>query len=172
MSTAKAITIVGVFSNRPDADAAINALYQAGFNASEIGVASRNGDGTVGTKTDSPTKVETEAEDAGEGALAGAAVGVGIGGLIGAGVIAGIIPVIGPALFGGTLAGILASNAAAGAAATGIVGALIGWGVPEEHATYYESEVAAGRTIVTVTSSGRSEEARTILKTYGGASRT
>lgn len=86
--------------------------------------------------------------------------------------LAGIIPVIGPALFGGTLAGILASNAAGGAAAAGIVGALVGWGVPEEHATHYQSEVAAGRTIVTVTSSQRCDEARAILKAHGASSRT
>lgn len=171
MSTATCTTVVGVFSSRQDADAAINALYQAGFTASQIGVASRNTDGTTNTKKKSGIKANSEAEDAGNGALVGAVAGAGIGGLIGAGVLAGVIPVIGPALFAGTL-GVLASNAAAGAAATGIVGALVGWGVPEEHAKFYESEVAAGRAIVTVTSTERCDEARAILKRHGGASRT
>jgi hypothetical protein len=171
MSTATCTTTVGVFATRQDAEAAIAALYQAGFTSSEIGVASRNSDGTMNTKKKPATKAKADAEDAGEGALVGAVAGAGIGGLIGAGVLAGVIPVIGPALFAGTL-GVLASNAATGAAAAGIVGALVGWGVPEEHAAYYESEVAAGRTIVTVTSTGRCDEARTILNTYGGASRS
>lgn len=171
MSTATCTTAVAVFANRTDADAAITALHQAGFTSSEIGVVARNGEGTARTRKATSTSTESEAEDAGEGALAGAVAGAGIGGLIGAGVLAGMIPVIGPALFAGTL-GVLASNAAGGAAVAGIVGALVGWGVPHEDATYYESEVAAGRTIVTVTSSGRCDEARAILRTYGGTSRS
>ena len=42
--------------------------------------------------------------------------------------------------------------------------------VPKEDAAYYESEVKAGRTIVTVTSN-RCEEARRILQNNGGTSR-
>ena len=46
--------------------------------------------------------------------------------------------------------GVLLSNAAAGAAVAGLAGALIGYGIPEDEAKYYQGEFEAGRTIVTV----------------------
>jgi len=174
MITATSTTAVGVFSNRDDAESAISALHRAGFGTEEIGVVSRNSQGTAAaTNRNINTEVddtEDDAEDAAGGAAVGAAAGVGIGALIGAGVLAGVIPVIGPALFAGTL-GVLASNAAGGAAVAGLVGAFVGWGVPKEDAEFYESEVSAGRTVVTVTSD-RFEEARSILQNHGGTSRT
>ncbi|MDB5337384.1 MAG: hypothetical protein JWN70_3003 [Planctomycetaceae bacterium] len=159
-------TVVGVFPSRQDAEAAVSALYDAGFTASEIGVVSRNTVGTTKTKK----KANAEAEDAGEGAAVGAVAGAGIGALIGAGVLAGVVPVIGPALFAGTL-GVLASNAAGGAAVVGVIGALTGWGVSDEDAKYYESEVASGRAVVTVTAIDRCDEARAIMRRFGATSR-
>jgi hypothetical protein len=75
--------------------------------------------------------------------------------------------VIGPAITAGTL-GIVLSNAAAGAAAAGVTGALIGAGIPENEAKYYEGELGAGRTIVTVAAAARGDEARAILHGAGG----
>jgi uncharacterized protein (TIGR02271 family) len=49
----------------------------------------------------------------------------------------------------------------------GLIGALVGAGVPEEEAGYYEGEFKAGRTIVTVTADGREDEARSILRHFG-----
>jgi hypothetical protein len=74
--------------------------------------------------------------------------------------------VVGPAIAGGTL-GVILSNAAAGAAAGGLVGALAGAGIPEEEAHYYQGEFESGRTIVTVATDGRADEARTILSRHG-----
>ena len=82
----------------------------------------------------------------------------------------GVIPVIGPVLAVGPLAAALIS-AAGGAAAGGIAGALIGWGVPEEDARFYEEEVKAGRYVVTVHGS-RAADARTVLTTHGAYDRT
>ena len=69
--------------------------------------------------------------------------------------MAGFLPAIGPVVAGGIFASILAS-AAGGAAVAGIAGALIGLGIPEHEAAYYEGEVKSGapsspsrRTIVT-----------------------
>lgn len=164
MSTMTCTTAIGVFASRQNADAAIDELYEAGFTSSEIGVVTRDNQGNaVKTSRD-------EAEDAGEGALVGAVAGAGIGGLVGLGVLSGAIPVIGPALFAGTL-GVLASNAAGGAAIAGVIGALVAWGIPEEDAKYYEGEVAAGRTIVTVSATDRCDEARAILRRHGATSR-
>ena len=83
--------------------------------------------------------------------------------------LAGLVPGIGPALAGGTLAALL-SSAAAGAAAAGVAGALVGLGIPEKDATYYESEYRAGRTIVTV-HGPKSGAARAILDQHGATPR-
>jgi uncharacterized protein (TIGR02271 family) len=117
--------------------------------------------------------VRTGAADdtyADEGAVAGAVAGAAGGALVGAGIMAGVIPVIGPVLALGTLGTILV-NAAGGAAIVGITGALIGWGIPEEDASYYEGEVKAGRYLVTVEANGREGDARTILRRLGGHDR-
>src|SRR5512135_2260125 len=161
MTTEQRSTVVGVFEDRRQADAAINELRQAGFREDQIGVATRRAEG----ETLEATTAE-EGSRAGTGAITGALAGAGLGGLVGLGVIAGVIPVIGPVIAGGTLAAILA-NAAGGAAIGGLVGALAGSGIPEEEARYYQGEFEAGRTIVTVKADGRYDEAVTILRRHG-----
>lgn len=165
-------TVVGVFTNRAQADRAIDALYSAGFRSEQIGVVMRDQDG-LGTRsggTLANTTTDEAAANAGTGAMAGAAAGVGIGGLVGLGVLAGVVPVIGPAIAAGTL-GIILSNAAGGAAVAGLAGSLVGWGIPEEHARHYESEFSAGRAIVSVSAGARADEVRRILRTHGATSR-
>ena len=44
-------------------------------------------------------------------------------------------------------------------------------GIPEEEARFYESEVKAGRTVVSVHANGRADEALTILRRHGGYDR-
>jgi uncharacterized protein (TIGR02271 family) len=164
MAMAQNATVVGVFSDHSDARRAVRALKDAGFTESDIGVASAgdHANGTVTTEGDT-----TDAGFTGEGALTGAVAGAGVGTLWGLGILAGVLPAIGPAIAGGTLA-VLLSNAAAGAAAIGLAGGLIGLGIPKEEAEYYESEMKAGRTIVTVNAGSRRQEAMTLLKQYGG----
>ncbi len=128
-SATKSSTVVGVFENHHDADRAVAELRGAGFSNSQIGVVGHDKNG--GTTTDKGTKVE-------EGAIVGAAVGAGAGGLIGLGILAGLIPAIGPVIAGGALAALLA-NAAGGAAIAGLVGTLVGLGVPEDDAKYYDT---------------------------------
>ena len=108
--------------------------------------------------------IETESREA---VTVGTVAGAGIGGLVGLGVLVGAIPVIGPALAAGTLATIL-TNAAGGAVIAGLGGALMGWGVPEEHAKYYDGQFQAGRILVTVHTDDRCEQARAILESHGG----
>ena len=62
--------------------------------------------------------------------------------------------------------------AATGGTAGGLIGALIGVGIPEDEARRYETEVGAGRTIVTVQDEGRYNEAASILRNHGGAINT
>jgi uncharacterized protein (TIGR02271 family) len=155
--------IVGVFAQRGDAQRAVSALRQTGFNENEIGLITQNKDGAV-------TSQEGDGNNAAEGAAVGVATGLGVGALWALGIAAGVLPAIGPAIAGGVFASILTS-AAGGAAVGGLVGALVGLGIPEEEAEFYESEVKAGRTIVTVKTDQRREEAIHILRNHGASMR-
>jgi uncharacterized protein (TIGR02271 family) len=158
-------TVVGVFERYARAKQAIADLKAAGFEENKIGLVFRDEEGNT---IKSGAADDTYAE---EGAVAGAVAGAAGGAAIGAGIIMGVIPVIGPVLALGTIGTILA-NAAGGAAIIGLAGALIGWGVPEEDASFYEEEVKAGRYLVTVDADGKEAEARAILQRGGGFDRT
>jgi len=160
-STAK--TTVGVFETRAAAEKAVSELRAAGYRDDQIGLVAKNAEGKA-VRTDGAGDT-----NAGEGLAIGAAAGAATGGLVGLGVLAGVIPVIGPVLAVGTLGTILL-NAAGGAAIAGLTGALIGWGIPEEDAKYYESEVQAGRYLVTVTGE-RHVDARGHFTRLGGYDR-
>ncbi|HYH64506.1 MAG TPA: YsnF/AvaK domain-containing protein [Urbifossiella sp.] len=156
-------TVVGVFATRTEAEAAVRDLRAAGFADADIGLVGRNADGKV--------THETGDTNAGEGAVIGAAAGAGALALGSLAVTFGVIPVIGPILAVGPLAAALIS-AGAGAAAGGLAGALIGWGIPEDDAGYYEGEVKAGRYLVTVNAAARSSEAWDILHRNRGYNRS
>jgi len=156
--------VVGVFETKARAEQAIADLKAAGFDDDKIGMVYRGEDGKT-VKTGAAE--ETYAE---EGAVAGAVAGAAGGALVGAGIMAGVIPVVGPVLALGTLGTILV-NAAGGAAIAGLTGALIGWGIPEEDAAFYENEVKSGRYLVTVEANGRALEAREALHKRGGYDR-
>jgi uncharacterized protein (TIGR02271 family) len=159
-------TVIAIFDDRARAQSAIEQLKRAGFTEREIGVTARDGDtGSAEVLRDGGGK-ETHAK---EGAITGLAAGAGVGALWGLGILAGVLPAIGPAIAGGTLAAIL-SSAAAGAATAGLAGTLIGLGIPEDEAKYYEEEFRAGRTVVTVQAMGREAEAQSILRAAGGRS--
>jgi len=152
--------IVGVFDDHREADRAVDELRKAGFRDDQIGVAMRHDQGAGDTGD--------IAEDtfAGSGAVTGILAGLGLGALAGLGVLSGVIPVVGPAIAAGTL-GVILSNAAAGAGIGGLVGVLVGAGMPEHEAQYYQGEFEAGRTIVTVHADGRADEAMAILRRNG-----
>lgn len=157
--------VIGVFESKARADQAVEQLKAAGFDDASIGMVYRDAEGKT---------VKTGAADdtyAGEGAVAGAVAGAAGGALVGAGILAGVIPVVGPVLAIGTLGTVLL-NAAGGAAIVGLAGALVGWGIPEEDAAYYEGEVTAGRYLVTVEAGDRADEARALLHRHSGFDRT
>jgi len=153
-------TVVGVFEHRSDAERAIEALHLAGFTDEKIGFIMRDGGEHV---THDVATTGTSA--AGEGAVGGMLAGAGIGGLIAAAASL-LVPGFGPVLAGGILATTL-GGAAIGAAAGGILGSLVGMGVPEEEARYYQTEFESGRMLVTVQAEGRFDEARDILYRSG-----
>jgi hypothetical protein len=153
-------TLVGVFHDTTQAQEAVQALKRAGFTDEQIGVMSRH--------HESATQKGHHSGDsmAEEGAITGLATGAGIGALWGLGIMAGVLPGIGPAIAGGTL-GVILSSAAAGATAAGLTGALVGMGIPQEEADFYEGEFKSGRTLVTVRTHGRHADAVAILSKHG-----
>ena len=166
MATAKNVTnhatVVGVFNDIRMAQAAVEELRRVGFREDQIGVMTRGVHGETTTTGTAATGSHWE-----EGAAVGAAAGAGIGALWAVGMATIALPPILPAvLVSSWLVSVLAS-AVSGAVIAGIAGALIGLGIPEDEATYYEGEFHSGRTLVTVQAPGRYEEVRDILRRFG-----
>jgi uncharacterized protein (TIGR02271 family) len=157
-TTAQRSTVVGVFPSRPEAERAVAELKRAGFKDDEISLIGKDEKGVT----------RAEGNKAGAGAATGAAVGAGAAALTSLGITFGVIPVVGPVLALGPLAAALLS-AAGGAAAGGLIGALVGLGIPEHEAKYYESELQAGRFLVTVKAGSRYNEAWAILHRLGAS---
>lgn len=151
--------VVGVFRDAEAARSAIDELRVAGFGAHDV-------DLLMPDLADSgPRTAETKAaEGTATGAVLGGLLG-GLGGwLVGLGAIA--IPVVGPVVAAGAFATMLA-GAGAGLGVGAIAGGLIGLGIPEEEARWYEQEVEAGNTLVAVRGDGSYDAAREILRRHG-----
>jgi hypothetical protein len=164
VATYTGTTTVGVFETRQAAERAIADLRAEGYRDDQIGLIAKDSSGRtvrIGGAGDT---------NAGEGAAIGAAAGAGAMALGSLAVSFGVIPVIGPILAVGPIAAALIS-AGGGAAAGGLVGALVGYGIPEEDAKYYESEVNAGRYLVTLDAGVRADNARTVYAHLGGYDR-
>jgi hypothetical protein len=157
--------VVGVFDDPRHAQRCLAELRQAGFQDAELGVASPERNDVM------PATSEAKDTYAEEGAVTGILAGAGLGAAWGIGIAAGVLPMIGPVIAGGTLAAIAAS-AAIGASAAGVAGALIGLGIPEDEASYYEEEFKAGRTLVTVRAGSRYDDAVAIIRRWNGHAQT
>ena len=154
-------TVVGMFTNRPDAEAAIRELKAAGFGDDRIGVALQDRE----EQRDLRDLMETTGREAAGRAATGAVSGGLVGGLIG---LFGslLIPGIGPIVVGGVLASTL-TGAGIGAATGGIIGALVALGVPETDARHFDEGLRSGRTLVTVDAGARTAEALMMLDRHG-----
>ena len=169
-STTKSTT-VGVFSTRAQAQQAVAELKTLGYTDDQIGLVAKNQDGVSETTDGSgiagdPTGSRWE-EGTGIGAAAGAATGTGLG----LAVAAGLLTPVGPLIAGGALIALIAS-AGAGATVGTLVGGLVGLGVPEDDANYYEGEVHSGRYVVTVDAGNRSAEVKSMFNRYEGYDRS
>lgn len=153
MAMTQSEVAIGVFANEEQARQAIDDLERAGFDQKEIGYLMRT--------------AETEAADADrQSRVATGAIGGGVlGGVLGAAASL-LIPGIGPAIAGGILAATF-GGVVIGAAAGGVVGALTNLGVSEDDARFYQRELEAGRTIVTVKNSYGAAEAANIMRRNG-----
>jgi len=165
-SSATCTTVAGVFATRAAAEQAIAELRSAGYTDDQIGLVAKDPNSGKAVKEDGAGHRESNASD---GAALGIAAGAVAGAGVGAGIIFGLIPVIGPVLALGTIGTVLV-NAAGGAAIAGLAGLLIGLGVPEEDAKYYEGQVGLGRYLVTV-ECGTGNDARDVLTRHGGYNR-
>ncbi len=150
-------TVVGLFTDRSDAEDAIRDLKEAGFSDKQVGVALRDRDEQKQLMQDTGS---TAAEGAATGALSGGVVG-GLIGLLGS----LLIPGVGPIVVGGVLASAL-TGAGIGAATGGLIGGLMGLGVPEEDAQHFNRGIESGSILVTVNAGDRIPEALAILQAH------
>jgi hypothetical protein len=140
--------VVGVFPDDATARGAIEALRRAGFSDDELGILVR---------ADVNQNADTFASDTATGAVSGGVVGGVLGALASL-----LIPGFGPVLAGGIMLATLG-----GAAVGGIVGALVSMGVGENDAKFYQKELSAGHTIVTVKAPDDPEMVQRLLKEQG-----
>jgi len=147
-------TVVGAFRDHAEAQRAVGALEQAGFNAEHIGVLRKGEKDGV-----------HEVRDHGKGASTGVSTGLVEGGVLGAAalfLLPGAGPVIGAGILGSVILGALT-----GGATGGIVGALTGVGVRKDEADHYSREFESGQVLVTVRAPGREVEVHQIMGRYG-----
>ncbi len=137
--------VTGLFPDRESAEAAYNAAHARGYSKDDVNLVMSDETRTrhfAGTTAGKETELGNKAAE-------GAGIGAGIGGTVGA-ILAGIAAV-GTTLalpgLGLVIAGPLAAAAAgagAGAAGGGLIGALIGWNIPEERVKDYEEGIKNG----------------------------
>ncbi|MGF1588956.1 MAG: general stress protein [Pleurocapsa sp.] len=144
---------VGLFYSRDEAERALRALKDDGFDMNRVNVIAKDADQV--TKSAGMDTAQDEGNNAAEGAGAGATTGTvlgGIGGLlVGLGTLA--IPGVGPIIVAGEAATAIATTlagAGVGAAAGGIIGGLVGLGIPEEQAKIYSDRVGSGSYLIMV----------------------
>lgn len=138
---------IGTFPTREHAEAALRELRDSGFNMDKISVIAQNADSQkpMGAK-----EVHSPEQQAQEGAIAGATGGTLIGSFLG--LLGGLGVIAIPGLGAAAEVGIVLANtllgSGVGAAGGGIIGALVGWGLPEDQAQYYKEILSQGNYVV------------------------
>ncbi|QDE39616.1 hypothetical protein FIV34_10570 [Luteibacter pinisoli] len=119
-------------------------LKQAGFTSDDISALLPDRRGTRDFAHEHHTKAP-------EGATAGGVVGLGLGAGLGwlAGIGALAIPGVGPFIAAGPIMAAL-GGAAVGTATGGLIGALVGMGIPEFEAKRYDAKVREGSILISV----------------------
>jgi hypothetical protein len=140
----KNTAVFGIYHTREAAEEAVAALRRAHFRNTDISALFPDNAGTKDFAHEKNTKAP-------EGATTGATSGMVAGGVLGwlAGIGALAIPGIGPFIAAGPIMAALAGAGALGAFG-GIVGALVGMGIPEYEAKRYEGRVKHGGILLSV----------------------
>ena len=128
-------------------------LKQAGFTNNDISALLPDRRGTKDFAHEHNTKAP---EGATAGGIAGMGVGAALGWLAGVGALA--IPGVGPFIAAGPIMAAL-SGAAVGTATGGVVGSLVGMGIPEFEAKRYDAKIREGNILISVhTESGKQKD--------------
>ena len=128
-------------------------LKQAGFTNNDISALLPDRRGTKDFAHEHNTKAP---EGATAGGIAGMGVGAALGWLAGLGALA--IPGVGPFIAAGPIMAAL-SGAAVGTATGGVVGSLVGLGMPEFEAKRYDAKIREGNILISVhTESGKQKD--------------
>lgn len=158
----KNIAVFATFRDRLHAEAAVKELVNSGFREEDISVLLADNVGTRDFATERHSKAP-------EGAASGGGIGVVIGG--GLGLLVGLGAITTPAL-GLTAGPVIDALAGAGAVGVlgGILGAVIGMGMPEFEAKRYRGLIKDGRSLLSVhcESSDWVSRAKHVLKSVGG----
>jgi len=152
--------VAGLFNLRTQADAALRDLQANGFTEDQLGIIAPDPEGRGGGESiasDPALKPNTVTEGAVTGGILGGALGAFL-----AATGALVIPGIGPFIAGGILVTLI------GGGAGWLIGGLSGLGVSEEDARYFQEQVESGRSLVTVKTTDRVEDAVRILLRHGG----
>ena len=144
------------------AEIIVSALQSAGFSNNSISALLPDKSGTKDFAHEHNTKAP---EGATAGGIAGLGLGAGLGWLAGIGALA--IPGVGPFIAAGPIMAAL-GGAAIGTATGGIVGALVGMGIPEFEAKRYDAKIRAGNILISVHTedSKQRDAAKEIFKRY------
>ena len=154
-------TVVAMFDNVNDAQAAVRELVDNGFTRENISLVSREGADQYGELLD-PLPMDDTIEGVASGALLGGLTGLVVG------LFALAIPGVGPVIAAGPIAAAL-TGAGVGAVTGGLVGALVDLGYDEDTAGYYAEGVRRGSVLVAVKAGNRHELAHSILTRFNPA---
>lgn len=159
MADVQPTMVTGLFRDRDSAERAYQSVSSRGYSSGDVNIA-------MSDDTRKKYFSGTATTELGNKAAEGAGVGGAIGGTIGA--IAAAIAAVGTSLvipgLGIVIAGPAAAalaGAGAGAAAGGLLGALVGWGIPEERVKHYEKGIKEGGILMGV--KPRSDEDARVL---------
>jgi hypothetical protein len=158
-------TLIGLFKNMQDAEAAVHELQKEGFSRDQIGMVAADRSKDEATPDIGPIEGIGAEGRPGKGAAIGGAAGF-VGGLL-----ALAIPGIGPAIAAGPIAaalgGVALGGAAIGAATGGLIGLLKERGVSEEEAEYFHEGIIRGGVLVSVyTTKDQADSAKEILEKH------
>ena len=141
---AKNTAVFGIYPSRLEMDEAVDRLRRAGFRGTDISALMQDNHGTKDFAHEKNTKTP---EGLSVGAIAGVIVGGVLGWLLGIGSLS--IPRLVAFTAAGPVVGALAGAGALGIV-FGIIGALVGVGIPEYEARRYEGRIRHGGVLVSV----------------------